>query len=248
MADEVTLAEMVRNGTLNAEMAAVLWAAVDERVSFVTVAIPQLAGKSTLAEAVLALRRDDVPVHKVAGEPAVMERLKQQRSGGYLVVGEFSHAPVPGYIWGAPVRRVFDTLEAGYSLQTSLHAPSPEAAMQEIVSGNGVTEDLASRIKLILYIERFGEYRPDFWRRLAQVYELHKIENGKCIGHPLYRWQRETDSFEKVSDPHQWGRDRVDLSRRAELMQRLASQGRTSSSEVALAVAEFRAAEGTYPV
>ena len=246
MADEITLAELVRNGTLNAEMAAVLWAAVDEQVSFLTVAVPRLAGKSTLSNAVLALRPPGVPLHDVAGEPEVMERLKRERLGGYLVVGEFSRASIPGYIWGEPVRRVFDALEAGYSLQTSLHAPGVEAGIQEVTVGNGVSDEHASAFKVVLYIERFGTDMSNFWRRLAEVYEVHKVENGRPIGHPLFRWHEDGDRFEKLSDPHQFGRNREELERRAELMAGLAAEGRTSSSDVAAAADEFRGG-GTLP-
>lgn len=240
MANEITIAELVRNGTMSAEVAAVLWAAVDAQVSFLTVAVPRLAGKSTTSNAILALRPPGVPLHEVAGEPEVMERLKRERRGGYLVVGEFSQAPVPGYIWGEPVRRVFDTLGAGYSLQTALHASGVEAAIREVTQGNGVSDEQASAFKLVLYIERFGADMSNFWRRLAEVYEVHKVENGRPIGHPLFRWQREGDRFEKLSDPHQFGRDREDLERRAALIAELARSGRTSSPEVAAAVADFR--------
>src|SRR5437899_7194288 len=125
MNDDLTMAELVRNRTMSAAMAATLWAAVDEGVSFITVAVPQNAGKSTTASAVLALRPPGVRLHPVADEPERLERLKQERLGGYLVVGELSpYGARRGYIWGEPVRRAFNTLTAGYSLQTSLHAPS----------------------------------------------------------------------------------------------------------------------------
>ncbi len=123
MAKELTIAELVRNGTMSAEVAATLWAAVDERVSFLTVAVPRFAGKSTTSNAVLAMRPPGVPARYVEGEPEEMERLKRERLGGYLVVAEFSEAPVPGYIWGQPVRRVFETVEAGYQIEEDPHWP-----------------------------------------------------------------------------------------------------------------------------
>ena len=241
MADAITLVELVRNGTLNAEVASVLWAAVDEQVSFITAAVPQFAGKTTLSRAVLDMRPPEVPLHEVAGEPEVLERLKVQRLGGYLVVGEFSRAPIPGYLWGESVRRVFSTLSAGYSLQTTLHAPTVDAAVEQFSVLNGVPDEDASRVKLVLYVERHGTNLSNFWRRLVEVYELHKVENGRPIGHPLYRWQPETDTFQKLSSPHQFGRDQDDLARRSELISQLAEAGRTSAEEVAASVAAFRA-------
>jgi hypothetical protein len=97
-------------------------------------------------------------------------------------------------------------------------------------------------LKLVLYVERFGTNRTNFWRRLAELYELHKIEDGKPIGHPLYRWQQDGDRFEKVSDPHQFGRDREDLASRAALLQGLAESGLTGHRDVSEAVTRFRAA------
>jgi hypothetical protein len=242
--EELSLAELVRNGTLSDDMAAVLWAAVDEQVSFITAAMPQLAGKSTLSKAVLAMRPPDVPVRPVRGEASEIEALRQERQGGYLTVEEFSHYPVmPGYIWGEPVRRVFSALETGYALQATLHAGSVAQALDEIVAGNGVSEADASRLKLVLYVERFGTNRLNFWRRLVELYELHKVEDGKPIGHPLYRWHADGDRFEKVADPHQWGRDRDDLARRAALLRVLADQGRTDMGSVRDAAAQFRAGQ-----
>jgi len=238
---DITIPEMVRNGTMSAEMAAVIWAAVDEQVSFLTAAIPRFAGKTTTSNAALALRRPDVPLHWVDGRPSEMERLKQARSGGYLAVEEFERAPMPGYIWGEPVRRVFETVvDGGYALQAVLHASSVEEAVQLVTKGNGVSDEHASVFSLILYIERFGSDYHSFWRRLTNLYEVHKVEDGRPIGHPLFRWDKANDRFEKLMEPHQWGRDTTDLSRRRDLMQTLASEGRTASDEVAQALGEYR--------
>jgi Flp pilus assembly CpaF family ATPase len=56
MQSEITIADLMRNGTVSAEMAAVLWAALDPRTSFLSSAVPRLAGKSTTSQAALALR------------------------------------------------------------------------------------------------------------------------------------------------------------------------------------------------
>lgn len=244
IAGEITIAELVRNGTMSAEVAAVLWAAVDEEVSFLTVAVPRFAGKSTTSEAVLALRRPEVPLHRFHGEPGVLDRLRHERLGGYIVVPEFSQAPVPGYIWGEPVRQVFDTLKAGYSLQASLHAPSPQDAVLEVTAGCGVDDEEASAIGLIIYIERFGHDLADFWRRIAEVYEVDYVEGGQAVGRTLYRWSPETDRFDAEEEPRNFARDTDLLLARAELLGDLARSGHTAAADVAAALERFRAAHG----
>lgn len=239
---EITIAELVRNGTLSAEIAATLWAAVDERRSFLTVAIPRFAGKSTLSSAVLALRPPDVALHQVDGSPELMARLRRESAsggGGYLVVAEFSRAPVPGYIWGEPVRRVFDTLPAGYSLQAALHAPGVEEAIRAVTEGNGVSDEQASVIDLVLYIELFGEDFDTFRRRLSHVYEVDRVEGGKPVGRTLFRWVADGDRFEVVEAPRGFAQDRGDLAARAAVIEELARSGRTSEQDVAAAVAAY---------
>jgi hypothetical protein len=242
MAGEPTLAELVRNGTMSEEVAALLWAAVDEEVSFLVVAVPRFAGKSTTSNAILAMRPPDVPLHHVAGEPDVLARLVAEQLGGYLVVAEFSDAPVPGYIWGEPLRRVFDVLDAGYSLQACLHAPSPVDAIVEITGENGVSDEKASNIGLVVYIERFGNDLSSYWRRITEVYEVDRVEHGRPVGRALYRWTPQTDRFDALETPRNFARDEGELLARGELLGDLARSGRTSNVEVQAAVARFREA------
>jgi hypothetical protein len=235
---DVTIVDLVQNGTMNAEMAAVLWAAVDEQQSFLTVALPRLAGKSTTSYAALALRRPEVALTEVAGEARLMEQLKQERRGGYLLVAEFSRAPMYGYIWGDAVQRVFDTLPYGYALQTSLHADSVDEGMQVVTREIGISDEQASAFKLVLYIRRFGDAASGYWRRLAEIFEVDRIEQGRPVGRTLFRWRQDDDSFEKVAEPRQIA-TQLDLSGRASVIQELADNGWRSPTDVADAIAQY---------
>lgn len=235
-----TLAEMVRNGTMSAEMAATLWAAADGQHSFLTVALPRFAGKTTLSDAVLTMRPPEVPLHYVDGSPEMMARLSRERLGGYLVVPEFSQAPVPGYIWGEPVRRVFETLAAGYSLQASLHAPSATEAVRIVAEDNGVGDEQASAIDLVVYIERRGDEASGYQRRLAEVYELDEVRDGKPSGRTLFRWLQAEDRFETKEQPQHSTGDGSDIQERTAVLAELARQRLTSDADVAAAVAAYR--------
>jgi hypothetical protein len=218
---------------------------VEEQQSFLTVALPRFAGKTTTSNAVLALRPPETPAFLVAGEPHVMDQLKREHRGGYLVVAEFAPAPVPGYIWGEPVRRVFDAVHTGgYSLQTALHASSVEEGMLEVTRGNGISDDHASIFKLVLYIQRFGTDLSNFWRRITDLYEVDLVKNGRPVGRSLFRWRSEGDTFEKLEDPQQFALDREDLARRAGLIQELSGAGRTTVDDLSAALAGYRARYG----
>jgi hypothetical protein len=170
----------------------------------------------------------------------VLDRLRHEKLGGFIVVPEFSQAPVPGYIWGEPVRRVFDTLKAGYALQAALHAPSAQDAILEVTAGNGVDDEEASAIGLVIYIERFGNDLPDFWRRVAEVYEVDYVEDGRGVGRTLYRWSPETDRFDAEDEPRNFARDKDLRLARAELLGDLARSGRTSWPDMQAALGRFR--------
>ncbi|MBI2871604.1 MAG: hypothetical protein HYY00_00245 [Chloroflexi bacterium] len=240
MSEAPTILELVRNGTMSAEMAATLWAAVDERWSFVVVAIPRLAGKTTVLNAMLALLPPEVPVHSLRGDEEEMVRLKRAATGGYLVVGEFSQAPVPTYIWGAPVHRLFDTLTVGYSLATALHAPGLQETFDAICLGNGVTDEQASCIRLVLYLRRFGSGHDTLWRRLAEVHEIDRVEGGRPVGRLLHRWVEEGDRFEAVAGSQLLQAGAEELASRAARMKEMARLGQTSAADVARMIAEQR--------
>ena len=215
-----------------------MWAAVDEQRSFVVVAIPRLAGKTTVTNAMLALLPPEVPVHRLSGDEAEMGRLKEEATGGYLVVGEFNQGPISTYIWGAPVRRVFDTLTAGYSLAVTLHAPSLQETFDAICQGNGITDDQASRIGMMVYLRRFGEDSDTFWRRMAEMHEIDRVEGGRPVGRLLHRWVEEEDRFEAVETPIRLQAGAGELAARAARLKEIVESGHTAAEDVARMVAE----------
>ena len=232
----LSIADLVANGTMDAKVAGTLWAAMAENLSFLTVAVPRNAGKTTVASAMLALRNPETPLHFLYGEPHEMARLQEQRAGGYVVIGELSPWSMPSYIWGEPVRRVFQTLRHGYSLQTSLHAPGVGPALRVVTQENGVSDEDASHLKLVVYIEVVA---PGV-RRVAEVFEIDEVARGTPIGRTLFRWSRERDQFEETEEPQSFGRDRSILELRRNAVTRLVDAGRTSVQDVATMQASFQ--------
>ena len=237
---EITIAELIRNGTMSAEIAGLLWAGVNEKVSFLTAAVYRNAGKSTIAKAVLSLRPKNVSLHYASNNWQVTEKLLNvEKHGGYLVVDEFSDYDYPGYLWGDEIKHVFKMLKNGYSLQASLHAESAEDAILELTQKNQISDDEASQIQLVIFIEMFGTSLSDAKRRVTQIYEVHRVEGGSPIGHLIFKWNIEDDSFELLEESHLFARNKEELTRRSEILGYLANTGKTLPEDIEKAITDF---------
>ncbi len=217
----IGLADLVRNRTMSAEIAATLAGAVEERRSFLVLAVPRLAGKTTVLHAMLARAGADTPIRSVTGEPAEVARLRSGDGRGYVLIPEISPYPVmPGYIWGAAVRRVFGVLERGYALAAALHAPSVEEAFQQICRGCEVPDDQAARIQLAVYIRSIGEWQEPTRRVIEAVHEIDGVTRGRARARVLHRWDEAHDRFVTVNEPkvvlaERWARLASDLGKDA---------------------------------
>lgn len=115
MAD-LDLAALVRNHTMSPDIAALLEAIGRERRSFRTLAVPRMAGKSTIMAAILQNAPTDSPV-RVLDSARAFTDAAQAEPRGYLVIPEVSpYAVMPGYLCGAPVRRAFELASRGFAM------------------------------------------------------------------------------------------------------------------------------------
>jgi hypothetical protein len=217
----IGLADLVRNKTMSAEIAATLAGAVEERRSFLVFAVPRLAGKTTVVQAMLARTGADTPIRSVTGEPAEVARLRSGDGRGYLQIPEITPHPVmPGYIWGAAVRRVFAVLERGYALAAALHAPNVEGAFEQISRGCEVPDEHAARIQLAVYIRSIGEWQEPTRRVVEAVHEIDGVSGGKPRLRTLHTWDEAHDRFVTVNEPRivlgeRWARLARDLGKAA---------------------------------
>ncbi len=200
---ELTLADLVANGTMSSEIAATLRATAQGRHSFLVVAIPRLAGKSTVMAAMLAQRPNGAPLKTVGDDGTDIDALAAATAGGYLVVPEISEFPVTaGYIWGVPVRRVFARIGDDVALAAALHAPGADEAIEIVCRGNGVPDEQASRIALVVYIRSLGtDWQQPTGRRIATVHEIVAVRDGRPEKRLLHRWDERGDRFETLARP-----------------------------------------------
>jgi hypothetical protein len=198
-----TLDDLVANSTMSPEIAATLRATAQGRHSFLVVAIPRLAGKSTVTAAILEHAPKGAPVKTVGDDGVDIDALAQASLGGYLVIPEISEYPVAaGYIWGSPVRRAFAGVGENIALAAALHAPGVDGAMEVVCRGNGVPDKQAARIALVVYIRSLGkDWRRPTGRRIATVHEIISVREGRPETRLLHRWDESADRFESVAEP-----------------------------------------------
>jgi hypothetical protein len=169
--------------------------------SFIVVAVPRLAGKSTVLHAILAERPRSAPMVTLAEDGDDVEQLVKQSAGGYLVVPEIARsAAMPGYIWGADVRRVFEATKNGVSLAATLHAEGPEDAFAQICEGCGISDADAGRITAAVSLLSLGRWEEPTRRVVAAVHEIDGVVNGRPRLRLLHRWDKTRDAFVDASD------------------------------------------------
>lgn len=216
------LVELVRNRTMSPEMAATLAAAAEQRRSLLMVAIPRMAGKTTTMKAALAYAPPGTAMHQLSAEHGETLGIPEAPDGGYLLMSEVSQAPMLDYLWDAPVRRVFEAASRGFSLATALHAPGLDQAIEVITGPNGVPDEHASVLDLVVYIRSLGEWQDPSRRAVAEIHELDSVVDGRPRARLLHRWHEQPDEFEVVESPQHLG-DLATLEGRAAEFRRAAA-------------------------
>jgi type IV secretory pathway ATPase VirB11/archaellum biosynthesis ATPase len=199
---EPTLEDLIANGTMSEDIAATLRATAAGRHSYVVVAIPRFAGKTTVMRAMLAHAPRGTPIQTVEDDGSEVPRVLAASKGGYIVVPEIARMGRHGYIWGPPVRQVFQGVGDGVSLATAIHAPGMEDAMGQITGDNAVPDEDAQKLAIVVYIRSLGTDvgHPDR-RVIATVHEIESVRSGKPKANLLHRWNEQSDRFENVSKP-----------------------------------------------
>ncbi len=223
---EPGLEDLVANRTMSPEMAATLAVAASERRSLLVYAGPRLAGKTTMLLAALGHAPEGTPIHELSAETEPDLGIPDPPDGGYLMMHEIAQASFPHYLWGEPVRRVFEALrEGGFSLATALHAGGFEEAFSIMLEQNEVPDADAALIDYAVHIRTLGpDWREPTRRVVAELHEVTGIGDGHVAANLLHRWDEATDRFEVIGEPSL-------LAHRGELVAQLAEDFRRRLEE-----------------
>ena len=168
-----SIVQLIRDRTLDAQLAALLWLLIEARLPVIAAATRQRAGKTTTLEALLdflppATRRIDL-----AGVMETFDWLPHARELGwqgpttagsesglrsldpassYLVAAELSdHTPT--YTWGDQARIAIRALSIGYGLGATIHADSLEEVLDMLHRPPvALTDAELSRLGVVLFL------------------------------------------------------------------------------------------------
>src|SRR5262249_1817241 len=118
----LTVTELIAAGSLDASLAALLWLALEHRVSLLVAAAPNGAGKTVTLSALLEFLPPDVRrVHLLGMAEDFPFVPMAEPTRTYLLVNEISDH-LPTYLWGRRARRAFELLDDGFAIGGTLHA------------------------------------------------------------------------------------------------------------------------------
>lgn len=184
-----SIVELLRAGTLDAELAAILWVLVEGRVPVIVAAHDRQVGKSTLLGALLDFLPPGVRRVELAGAMETFDWLPQAselgwnraRGGTASAKDPAAHAPdptppirpddtvllvpelsdhLPSYTWGAEARVAVRAAAIGYGLAATIHADSLDEVFESLRRPPvEVSDDELSRLGVVLILRSVGDGR-----------------------------------------------------------------------------------------
>ncbi len=179
-----SIVELIRAGTLDAELAALLWVLIEGRVPLVVAAEPRLAGKTTLLESLLMFLPPGIQTRELAGAMESFDWLPQAPELGWrrphspeaiaarvtgrpsppirpdntvLLVPEFSDH-LPSYTWGAEARIAIRAVAIGYGMAATIHADSLDGVFDQLRRPPvSLGDDELSRLGIVLILRPVGD-------------------------------------------------------------------------------------------
>jgi hypothetical protein len=217
-----SIVELIRDGTLDAELAATIWLLVGARVPLVVAAGGRGVGKTTLLGALLEFLPPEVRVVELAGADEDFAWLPQASELGWpgtarapsegapirpeatvLVASELSDH-TPAYTWGEAARIAVRAASIGYGLAATIHGDSLDDVLVQLREPPvRLTDDELSRLGVVLILRRVGDGRrrvtaAHYVRPVVRDVHGHLQRLGPAV---LATWDPRTDAFEQFG----WG-------------------------------------------
>jgi len=188
----LSIVDLILDGTLTAEMAALCWMALGNGSSLLTGAVPGGAGKTTLMAALMAFLPPRERIETVA-DREVLDRALAGRIPlpATLLAHEIGAGSWFGYIWGRDVADFLALPRRGLRVVSCLHADDEPQTARSLRS-LGVAEEDLRHVGLQLFM-RIAPGRSSVRRRVSTVHcRLGDALETVCF------WSPATDRFEML--------------------------------------------------
>jgi hypothetical protein len=163
--------ELIRVGTLDAELAATIWLLVEARVPLLVAGETRGVGKTTLLTALLDFVPPSVNLVELRGVEETFDWLPQASELGWPGTPRRTKAPfrpddtiivaaelsdhTPAYTWGNAARLVVRAAAIGYGLAATIHGDSLDDVFVALGSSpTRLTDDELSRLGVVLVLRR----------------------------------------------------------------------------------------------
>lgn len=193
---ERSLADLLRDRTIDLERAAFIWAGLARRQSLAVIAGPSGAGKTTLLTALLPLLpsetrrvylRGGFETFAFLGDAAI------EPGNSALLINEISpHLPV--YLWGPAVRKALAAKSAGFMLLATAHAESA-AQFVSLLAGSPLRVPVVEIAAFDLVVLLEASHESESGRRVAGVWRMTPAREGVS----LTEWGSVTDPSRNIS-------------------------------------------------
>jgi hypothetical protein len=217
-----SIAELIRTGTLDAELAATIWLLLEARVPLVVAGDGRGVGKTTLLTALLAFVPLGVRIVELRGADETFDWLPQASELGWpgtarrpaagspirpdstiLLAAELSDH-TPAYTWDDGARIAVRAAAIGYGLAATIHGDSLEGVFAGLRSSPvRLSDDEMSRLGVVLVLREVGGGRrrvvaAHYVRPAVRDAHSHLQRLGPAV---LATWNAVTDTFEQFG----WG-------------------------------------------
>jgi hypothetical protein len=198
-----SIVELIRQGTLDAELAGLLWLLVEARVPVIVAAERGRTGKTTLLESLHDFLPPGTRRIELAGVTETFEWLPYARelgwhgaapaspdpaagspepvdpAGTWLVAHELSDH-LPRYTWGDAARVAIRAISVGYGLGATIHADSLEEVFDTLHRPPvALTDDELSRLGVVLILRAFapppGDVQAGPVRRVVAAHYVRPV-------------------------------------------------------------------------
>ncbi|MDQ6692860.1 MAG: hypothetical protein M3014_00330 [Chloroflexota bacterium] len=205
----LSVMQLILAGSADTDLMALIWAMLSRRASVMVAAEPPMAGKTTTLTALLDLLPADTRRVYLRGHYETFDFVKDEGADPhhtYVLANEMSdHLAV--YLWGSRIYKMFELLESGYALGSTMHAERVDDVIAMLHSDPlNVPARWIAQLTLVINLYVSSTHGSSV-RRFNTV---HMLEPGNVEGSEslpagvrpllLSEWHRKEDTFKHHFD------------------------------------------------